>query len=94
MHPASCLEPRRELERQTLEVRESLALRGIDSLLVQAHRLPVAIDTGEFGGCERVATARFRAVLRPTKELAERVGLCPDQFPKSQQQWKNRSIPL
>src|ERR1700730_1744704 len=26
--------------------------------------------------------------------LAERVGLCSDQFQKSQQQWKNRSIPL
>jgi hypothetical protein len=29
-----------------------------------------------------------------TKELAERVGLCSAQFQKSQQQWKNRSIPL
>jgi hypothetical protein len=26
--------------------------------------------------------------------MAERVGLCSDQFQKSQQQWKNRSIPL
>jgi hypothetical protein len=29
-----------------------------------------------------------------TKELAERVGLCSRQIQKSQQQWKNRSIPL
>ena len=28
------------------------------------------------------------------KKLAERVGLCSDQFQKSQQQWKNRSIPV
>ena len=71
-----------------------LALRGIDSLLVQAHRLPVAIDTGEFGGCERVATARFRAVLRPTKELAERVGFDRRLILKDFGSSRNQTTPI
>jgi hypothetical protein len=36
----------------------------------------------------------FASIRRDSEELAERVGLCSAQVQKSQQQWKNRSIPF